>query len=133
VNNYNYNDDITSLLNTGLEYVYYRLKQVDYNGKFEFSKTTLVALSDVLRNEAKVNPNPFKDELTLQIVEQESTTASLVIIDANGKQIQQSTILLNKGENSHQLKNLDGLSSGIYFVHVVTANGNNYVVKVSKQ
>jgi hypothetical protein len=133
VNNYNYNDDITALLNTGLTQVYYRLKQVDYNGKYVYSNTAVVTINNVVENPIQVNPNPFKNELTIKVVEQESTTASLFIIDANGKQVQSATIQLNKGENTSMLTDLDGLSSGIYFVHIITATGNSHMVKVCKQ
>jgi hypothetical protein len=40
---------------------------------------------------------------------------------------------LNPGTTSYQLTELNELSSGMYFVRIVTANGNNYSIKAVKK
>ncbi len=82
---------------------------------------------------ATVTPNPFKDMFTVEITEVASTTAQVYLMDANGKQVRNFSMELNKGTTAYQLTELDNLSSGMYFVRIVTANGNNYSIKAVKK
>jgi hypothetical protein len=83
--------------------LYYRLKQVDYDGKFSHSNIVVIKkkVSDV-----KVYPNPFSEKLT--IVGQKPET-SVSIVDALGREI-------FSGEVSTPI-NTVSWPSGIYFVH----------------
>ncbi|NLL29182.1 MAG: T9SS type A sorting domain-containing protein [Bacteroidales bacterium] len=48
--------------------LYYRLKQTDFDGSFEYSKPISVICNDELLEEIKVYPNPVTDELTIEAI-----------------------------------------------------------------
>jgi hypothetical protein len=113
--------------------LYYRLKQVDYDGEFAYTEIRTVELGKIELSNALIKPNPFKEMLTIEVTEQVSTNAYVYLIDANGKEVRSFTLLLDKGTTTYQLTELDNLSSGMYFVHIVTENGNNYSIKAIKK
>jgi hypothetical protein len=42
------------------------------------------------------------------------------------------TMELNKGTTAYQLTELNELSSGMYFVRIITESGNSYTIKTIK-
>lgn len=46
---------------------YYRLKQTDFNGEFEYSKIITVSCGEAKLNDIKTYPNPATNELTMEI------------------------------------------------------------------
>lgn len=102
---------------------YYRLKQVDADGRFTYS--TVVAVS--LQNEAKqisVYPNPVKDQFRLSIP-QAVNEGMLCIYDSKG------TIVLKQKVVNGQYINSSQLASGVYFVNV-EAKGAVYKTTIVK-
>ena len=99
-NNYNYTDDISRLLNTGLAFVYYRLKQVDYNGKYEYTPTRAVSLNDFAGIDLQVNPNPSKGTFAIQVNSTESVVTNFSIYDNLGMLIWSKEIKLDAGDNT---------------------------------
>jgi len=70
-----------------------------------------------------VYPNPAKDILNVEIHNLQSLSSDILIKDINGRTLE--TIILKTSENAtkvNQTIKLDNLSSGIYFIHVVTGN-----------
>lgn len=68
----------------------YRLKQVDMDEKFEYSKTIAVDCSNV--GSIVISPNPVLDKLVLRLPPNHHFT-SLRILDVSGKPVFQKTIL----------------------------------------
>jgi hypothetical protein len=67
--------------------IYYRLKQVDYDGKFEYSNT--ITVSPIVIKEFEIYPNPASQTLTINGLEQtcflfDITGKKLISIEANG-------------------------------------------------
>jgi hypothetical protein len=113
-NNYNYTDDISRLLNTGLAFVYYRLKQVDYNGKYEYTPTRAVSLNDFAGIDLQVNPNPSKGTFAIQVNSTESVVTNFSIYDNLGMLIWSKEIKLDAGDNTIPVS--IEVSQGIYTV-----------------
>ena len=99
--------------------VYYRLKQVDFNGEFAYSKVIAVNAKG-LSNEltTQVYPNPFPDILKLTLTAPEKQAADMVIYDMNGRQVLRKAIELDAGVNSMELQ-LQQLQSGMYLLKIV--------------
>ena len=66
---------------------YYRLKQVDFDGSFTYSKTISVDFGKEER--ITIFPNPAYDELTIQLPESEQSSL-IGIYDLSGKKIMQA-------------------------------------------
>ncbi len=86
-----------------------------------------IALTDL---NGRVYPNPFTDNLTLEL---ESTTNELVpirVFNLLGKEVYSSAVNVSVGKNSFEMP-MQNLAKGSYFIQLNMADGN-VVVKVAK-
>ncbi len=82
---------------------YYRLKQVDNDGKTTISNVVSVNLNKVLINYFAVYPNPVKNQLTVNINSKAEQKVMLIITDVFGRILYNAPLQLNKG---NQLQNI---------------------------
>lgn len=124
INNYSLED---FEVNKDIVY-YYRLKQIDFDGAFEFSNIVSASLKSDGLFDVRVYPNPNRrgENLNIDIYSDASLEASLNIYDMLGKVVYFDKLLLEKGKNTYQLKN-SGVASGQYFVAIQTQE--NYQTK----
>lgn len=93
---------------------YYRLKQVDADGKFSYSIIRVVKTNDVWS--VKIYPNPVVNN-ALQL-ESNKRVLAIKITDINGK------LLLNKNPSDNSYKiNLTGFAGGFYIMQLVNETG----------
>lgn len=100
---------------------YYRLKQIDNDGQFNYSEIVTVkgfSFDDNLL----VYPNPTKDYLNISIYLEKASAATLVVTDAAGKAILSKAVNLNGGVNYDRLL-LTTLKSGVYTLKLQRTNG----------
>ena len=76
---------------------YYRLKQVDKNGKYTYSTTISINLKASDTNGFSLHQNPVSDVLRLNINSINTTRAKLIITDIAGRMIATKSIDLIKG------------------------------------
>ncbi len=100
---------------------YYRLKQIDLDGKFSYSNVIAVKISSG-NNKLSVVPNPVKDVASISIMVEEDQKAELQILDGFGRVMQRTSYQLQKGEQVKQL-NLADLTSGTYYITLNTTSG----------
>ena len=105
---------------------YYRLKMVDADGNYTFSKTIAVIANGNCSNslQVKVNPNPAKDFI---IVEGVLSGNQLSLLNAAG--ILVSSI---KAAGSTQRIDISKFAKGIYMLRIEAADGSIQTVKVVK-
>ncbi|WP_242922380.1 T9SS type A sorting domain-containing protein [Pontibacter liquoris] len=94
---------------------YYRLKQVDVNGTFEFFGPKVVTF-DAVADNIKVYPNPFSSEITLDIAAVQDGELLITVHNAVGKQLLQRKVHVKQGLTSEKLQLGDGLPQGVYFI-----------------
>lgn len=85
---------------------YYRLKQLDYDGKFEYSKVISVKSGAAI---VKVFPNPAQDYLTISGISQKQPFS---IVDGNGRVVIEGVVI------DRQQINIRTLGAGRYVVRV---------------
>lgn len=95
--------------------VYYRLKQVDIDGGFVYSK--VIALSPENKNIVFLYPNPVVNEVNLSIRLTKSQQVQLRIIDNVGSVVKQQQFTFTAGNNSLSI-NLSSLAKGLYYVEL---------------
>lgn len=97
--------------------VYFRIKNVDNNGKFSYSEVFTIHIPTGIK--MYVYPNPAIDNVALQINTNASTNAVVTIKDFAGKIILQKNTFLNNG-----LVNINslGIANGTYLVQVKINN-----------
>ncbi len=101
----------------------YRLKQVDYNGSFEFSPTIEVKYSIPEKFSLSQNyPNPFNPSSNIFFSIGKTALVSLKVYDSLGKEV---SILMNeqKPAGDYTLNfNADGLAAGVYYYKLTADN-----------
>lgn len=126
---YSYNDEKPFKGNT-----YYRLKQLDKNGRHKYSN--VIVIKGTNTNEIEIGlvyPNPVDKMLNLMISSPASEKVSIVVTDMTGKAVMQKGTQLVNGDNRITL-DAEQLPSGNYLVKVVCTGGcRNAVGKFVKQ
>jgi N-acetylneuraminic acid mutarotase len=93
---------------------YYRLKQVDNDGKYSYSETKSVKFDGDGKLSFVIYPNPTKEKVNV-FVNAFSGKGEIIVTDLLGKQIKQQVLVV--GNNSVEINNL---TKGIYFVNIIT-------------
>ncbi|WP_336514350.1 T9SS type A sorting domain-containing protein [Pollutibacter soli] len=96
---------------------YYRLKQVDLDTKFEYSKTILVKSSGS-NNRFVISPNPVVSNLVINLVSDVKETVSIRLIDQSGRIVKSINQNLTNGANQVRLNDLSTLPSGVYVLQI---------------
>jgi len=109
------------------ELEYYRLKQVDYDGKYEYSK--IIAVSSIKEINVSIYPNPSKNNLFIGLSENIEGTFTIVYTSVLGS-ISKEQIKITEGINTYQVTEFVKLTAGIYFIQIF--NENNEVIKTQK-
>ncbi len=124
VNDYEFEDRLP-ILN---QFSYYRLKQVDLDGKFAFSNIQSVKIKG--EGVVGVFPNPIKNNQTLNISypNQNDLEKRVHIVNSMGAIVFESVLENQSGENI-AVFDLPELPVGIYFVSVFE---NNNLIEVKK-
>ncbi|MCS7053797.1 MAG: T9SS type A sorting domain-containing protein [Ignavibacterium sp.] len=108
----------------------YRLKQIDFDGKFEFSKEIEVEVNPVLIYSLEQNyPNPFNPSTLIKYSIAEDGLVKISLYNSLGEKV---STLLNKYHTAgrHQIEfNSNGFSSGVYF-YSIEVNGYKSVRKM---
>jgi photosystem II stability/assembly factor-like uncharacterized protein len=101
----------------------YRLKQIDYNGQFEYSNSIEVEVLNLDSYVLNQNyPNPFNPSTKIAYVLKEKANVKILVMNALGEEI---AVLVNQTQEQgyHQLDfNASNLPSGIYFYSLQTDN-----------
>ncbi len=94
---------------------YYRLKQVDLDGKYSYSKTITIMNRRVLDN-LKVYPQPAKTSLTIEfesgIIDSDG---KVTLLDVLGQELRSVPMSIVNGVNQISVS-LEGLPNGMYFI-----------------
>lgn len=88
---------------------YFRIKQVDYDGTYDFSRVIMVNCGDRFENRIVVSPNPSSGRVNINLMGAEG---EISIIDAQGKAHLIQFPIKGRGE-----VDLSHLPNGVYFVH----------------
>lgn len=106
--------------------LFYRLKQIDYNGKFEFSPVVSLTLTKNMEQAVNVLPNPFNTELFVELPFQTKEAIKLELINLNGKTICAETFYQTESSPTIQWQNLNNIQSGIYMLKVIIDGQTSY-------
>jgi hypothetical protein len=128
VHNYSYNDNLAGVNATVL---YYRLKMIDGDGHYGYSKVVAINL-DQTDTKMSVYPNPATDYAVVKIYSEKPNTAIMRLLDESGRLIKSGSYTLSHGNNSLMVDQLGMLPKGLYIVQVLVSN-NLYNQKLIKR
>jgi hypothetical protein len=130
-NNYRL-EDANAFAITGVSKLYYRLKQMDNDGKFEYSDVISVNNAELTTVELDAYPNPFSDKLTVSVTAIETETVNIDVVDISGRVMLSLNKTIDNGKNLITIDEVSALNKGIYFIKL-NSNGASKVVKMIKQ
>jgi hypothetical protein len=105
--------------NTPFYINYYRLKEVDLDGKLTYSNILLVKIAGT--NSFTILQNPVQNNLQLQVNAAQSQTNNLSIFDITGRRWKTFT-----AQNGLQNVDVSLLPSGTYFIKMTASNGQSF-------
>ncbi len=120
-NSYTYR---SSVLGNTAKVLYYRLKTFDIDGNIFYTKIISVNFSGTVNlKNFSVYPNPFVNNVKMQIQSDKEENVAVKILNANGQVLINRNVNLQSGENIVVLKDLDALSKGVHTIEVITDKG----------
>ena len=127
VQSYSYNDENL----TSGKYSY-RLKQIDFNGSFEYSNIVNVNVGSPIAFELSQNyPNPFNPSTKINFSLPERTNVSIKVYNVLGSLVEE-VINEIKDAGSYSVNfNANALSSGIYIYKLTTGIGKEMTKKMT--
>lgn len=130
ISGYSYTDKSLQRLPSGI--AYYRLKQVDFDGQYEYSPVVELAFNSKKSSVfTQVFPNPVSDMATLDYDLGPRTKARLRIIHSSGKILTDESIGGTNGNGKYKI-NASHWASGIYFAEITVDDSQSvtrFVVK----
>lgn len=122
LNSYSYIDESPA---NGI--TYYRLKQVDFDGSYSYSKT--IAVSNIFESIVEFFPNPTQGKLNLNFNSLASNSYIVSVSDIS-KVLFSRELNVRQGSSSLQLDEFQDLAQGMYFITVTDNSGK--VIKTDK-
>lgn len=111
---------------------FYRIKQIDKDGQFKYSKTVNVKINSS-KTGVSVLANPFHNVLTVDFFSSKDEVITARLIDIAGKQVAIEKWSVSNGSTRKDFSNVSGLQQGMYILSVLNASGevlyNNKVIK----
>ncbi len=107
---------------------YYRVKEVDFDGKFMYTELRLVQMNQQQSNHIVVFPNPFTEVMNVFIPQKSiNDHTQIFLMDELNRVIETYSV-------QHEMNSLmlGGLSKGIYFISVVDGGRLVETVRVVK-
>ncbi|MFT3932564.1 MAG: FG-GAP-like repeat-containing protein [Chitinophagaceae bacterium] len=101
--------------------VYYRLRQVDLDGKFVYSPVIMIHGVSTAKPHVTISPNPVTDIINLQLNLPSPQQVEWMIVDNAGRALQRGKIAANAGILTTQIVP-HRLRSGIYYLIVKSDN-----------
>jgi hypothetical protein len=116
VTSYQLTDDLSGVSGSVF---YYRLKSIDFDGKFTYSKVLTLRKDQKAVNEITVVPNPVvNSNAVIRISSTEKGVADLRIVDFSGRVIKSQKLNLYEGINTIPVGDIGKLSTGMYTVQL---------------
>ncbi|WP_169788214.1 T9SS type A sorting domain-containing protein [Rufibacter tibetensis] len=112
--------------------VYYRLKQVDFDGKYEYTKVVSVkSFGNKVLSKVSVTPNPFAQQVSISISNAEENTVQVELYDINQKLMYAESAEVTSGKVLLK-KDLSRLSNGVYLLRLTTKSLSEVIRIVKK-
>jgi hypothetical protein len=125
VKNYNHSDDLAVTQFQSAGKLYYRLKIVGVNSDVAYSLVVPVSFKGRKTFSVSAQPNPFTNQLLLNIYLSQDGDIKIKMFDALGKLVKLFNAEMGRGFNSIYLGDFETYKSGTYLLQV--QNGNQLI------
>lgn len=112
--------------------LYYRIQQVDVNGKLSYSK--VATIKPFIQSAVDVTiTNPFEGAPVIYFNNAiKASTLSIVVTDITGKNVLRQSYTLTDGNNEFTAPEFGGLRNGLYFTHIQIDDSQPGIKKLLK-
>ncbi len=104
---------------------YYRLKQVDYDGTFAFSRILTVTNHSLIQDPIIV-PNPFQNRLSITIYNPDGESNQVSLLDFSGRTLYQTKLSGNAEETILLQEELTNIPNGVYILQIASPEGHRH-------
>ena len=132
INDYEFVDTDVSL---GTLY-YYRLRQEDVDGSFEYSPIQTARLRGTARGDWAVGlprPNPVRDDSYIKVYAPTDSTVAFEMFDVRGSRVRAGKLVLTGGSDNRVALRPEGLAAGSYVYRIRTEGGKQFSRKFIKR
>ncbi len=117
---YSYPDALSNITS---KIVYYRLRTVDLDGRAVYSKIVALRMDGTIAlSSINVYPNPFTNNIKMQIQSNKEEVSNIRLINMNGMQVAKRSVTLQPGDNIVVLKDLESIAAGVYLMEIRTGD-----------
>ncbi len=102
---------------------YFRIKQVDMDGKYRYSITVNVKVN-IDKTSASVLTNPIITDIAIDFLSKANQSVSLTLFDVTGKRIATDRWVIPKGNSRKTFDKANNIQKGIYILHIGDENGS---------
>jgi len=130
--NYQFSDNVKGVSS---KVVFYRIRQVDKNGNYMFSKTISIRLETPSTQAAvamKIGPNPVSNEFTIT-VDNNGSLRMIRVVNMAGAEVFSKNLSEQTGIVRLSAQNINMKSAGLYIVEVTLSDGSKSIQKIVKQ
>jgi len=107
---------------------YYRLKQTDFDGKYEYFPVVSVKFNKKQFELTNIYPNPGANKVTIEIDSEENDEVKLIIYNQLGVEVIKKSITTQEGTNNIEI-DVTSLAQGSYYL---TLKNNSNAILTSK-
>ena len=118
-------------LNPVLGHNYYRLEQVDINGKKSINAKIIDLIWSENGSSVSIYPNPAREFLNIDLTSNQASNTLVKIMDMSGRIVKQVEAKTQKGINNLSIS-LKELSSGVYTIQILENGKISFIERVRK-
>jgi hypothetical protein len=114
---YSYSDNLAGVPG---EVFFYRLKMIDADGRFKYSRDILIRKGEKALTGVSINPSPviIGGVANIRFHAPKSAVVNLRVIDFSGKVVLQQQSMASEGSNTVAINNLERLQTGTYVIQL---------------
>lgn len=111
---------------------WYRLKLIDLDGSYQYSPIISFTMKQNQLTIQRCFPNPFINNLHVQLYSDEKQEIQLQVIDIAGRTLFTRKQVCEKGLSTISIDQANAIQPGIYFLHITNSSGDQLREKFLK-
>jgi hypothetical protein len=116
---YAYSDNVRAI-NTLKNDIYYRIKQVDKDGKFVYSKLLLVRVFGTKALKVmSITPNPVLNNIKVNVELNDDAMVTMKVNKTDGSEVIRKSVKGTAGQNTFEIEGTKDLPKGTYSLEVI--------------
>lgn len=130
---YSYVDNV-GRNNANKKDLYYRLKQIDLNGRAGYTRILIVRVYNTKSLKmVSVTPNPAKNDISVNVQLNETSVIVMKLLTNSGAEVMKKTVKANSGSNSYLMEGSNRIQKGMYLLEVIINSKERMIVKLIKE